>query len=336
MINKINKKVLYREILDYVMIAVGMLSYAIGWMVFLLPNHIGNGGVAGLASILQWGQNIPVSNTYFVLNAILLAIALKVLGLKFCIRTIYGVVMLTIMTRLIGPFCPSPGLLHDEPFMAAIIGASFCGVGLAFGLSYNGSSGGSDIVAAIVNKYRDISLGRVILLVDMTIVTGSYLVLHSWEQVIYGYVNLIVTSFVLDQVINSSRRSVQFLIISERYKEICDMISQGQPHRSSTIIDAKGYYTGNNIKIVIVVTRQREASYVYRMIDDIDPDAFVTQSQVMGVFGKGFDKFKVKKKSSNKNKQKAVNLAAEYTKEIRLIRGYVSAGFAFLLLGLLA
>ena len=311
MINKINKKFLYREILDYVMIAVGMLSYAIGWMVFLLPNHIGNGGVAGLASILQWGQNIPVSNTYFVLNAILLAIALKVLGLKFCIRTIYGVVMLTIMTRLIGPFCPSPGLLHDEPFMAAIIGASFCGVGLAFGLSYNGSSGGSDIVAAIVNKYRDISLGRVILLVDMTIVTGSYLVLHSWEQVIYGYVNLIVTSFVLDQVINSSRRSVQFLIISERYKEICDMISQGQPHRSSTIIDAKGYYTGNNIKIVIVVTRQREASYVYRMIDDIDPDAFVTQSQVMGVFGKGFDKFKVKKKSSNKNKQKAVKLAAE-------------------------
>ena len=308
MINKINKKVLYREILDYVMIAVGMLSYAIGWMVFLLPNHIGNGGVAGLASILQWGQNIPVSNTYFVLNAILLAIALKVLGLKFCIRTIYGVVMLTIMTRLIGPFCPSPGLLHDEPFMAAIIGASFCGVGLAFGLSYNGSSGGSDIVAAIVNKYRDISLGRVILLVDMTIVTGSYLVLHSWEQVIYGYVNLIVTSFVLDQVINSSRRSVQFLIISERYKEICDMISQDQPHRTSTIIDAKGYYTGNDIKIVIVVTRQREASYVYRMIDDIDPDAFVTQSQVMGVFGKGFDKFKVKKKSPNKNKPKATNL----------------------------
>ena len=153
------------------------------------------------------------------------------------------------------------------------------------------------IVAAIVNKYRDISLGRVILLVDMTIVTGSYLVLHSWEQVIYGYVNLIITSFVLDQVISSSRRSVQFLIISEKYKEICDMISSEQPHRTSTIIDAKGYYTGHDMKVVIVVTRQREASYVYRMIDEIDPDAFVTQSQVMGVFGKGFDKFKVKHKT---------------------------------------
>ena len=294
MINNINKKVLYREIMDYVMIAVGMFSYAIGWMIFLLPNHIGNGGVAGFASIVNWGQGIPVSYTYFVLNAILLAVALKILGWKFCVRTIYGVV---ILTRVLGSAFPHPMLLHGQPFMSAIIGAVFCGVGLAFGLSYNGSSGGSDIVAAIVNKYRDISLGRVILLVDMTIVTGSYLVLHSWEQVIYGYVNLIITSFVLDQVISSSRRSVQFLIISEKYKEICDMISSEQPHRTSTIIDAKGYYTGHDMKVVIVVTRQREASYVYRMIDEIDPDAFVTQSQVMGVFGKGFDKFKVKHKT---------------------------------------
>ena len=224
MINNINKKVLYREIMDYVMIAVGMFSYAIGWMIFLLPNHIGNGGVAGFASIVNWGQGIPVSYTYFVLNAILLAVALKILGWKFCVRTIYGVVILTILTRVLGSAFPHPMLLHGQPFMSAIIGAVFCGVGLAFGLSYNGSSGGSDIVAAIVNKYRDISLGRVILLVDMTIVTGSYLVLHSWEQVIYGYVNLIITSFVLDQVISSSRRSVQFLIISEKYKEICDMI----------------------------------------------------------------------------------------------------------------
>ena len=292
MINNINKKVLYREIMDYVMIAVGMFSYAIGWMIFLLPNHIGNGGVAGFASIVNWGQGIPVSYTYFVLNAILLAVALKILGWKFCVRTIYGVVILTILTRVLGSAFPHPMLLHGQPFMSAIIGAVFCGVGLAFGLSYNGSSGGSDIVAAIVNKYRDISLGRVILLVDMTIVTGSYLVLHSWEQVIYGYVNLIITSFVLDQVISSSRRSVQFLIISEKYKEICE-----QPHRTSTIIDAKGYYTGHDMKVVIVVTRQREASYVYRMIDEIDPDAFVTQSQVMGVFGKGFDKFKVKHKT---------------------------------------
>ena len=116
MINKINKKVLYREILDYVMIAVGMLSYAIGWMVFLLPNHIGNGGVAGLASILNWGQGIPVANTYFILNAILLAIALKVLGLKFCIRTIYGVVMLNGYHKGYGYCLSSSGTLTWATF----------------------------------------------------------------------------------------------------------------------------------------------------------------------------------------------------------------------------
>ncbi len=296
---KISRKVLYREILDYVMIALGCLFYGIGWTIFLLPNHIGNGGVAGLSSIIYWGTGTPVYVTYFVMNAVLLTAALKTLGLRFCIKTIYGVIVLTLVTGLIRQFVPNPTILHDQPFMTALIGAIFCGLGLGFCLSYNGSSGGSDIVAAIVNKYRDISLGRVIILVDMTIVTLSYLVLRSWDQVIYGYVCLIITALVLDQVVNAGRRSVQFLIISERYQEICDMISSTPPHRGCTIIDAKGYYSGKSTKVVIVVTRQREAGLLYRMIDDIDPHAFVTQSQVMGVFGEGFEKFKVKHKNSN-------------------------------------
>ena len=145
----------------------------------------------------------------------------------------------------------------------------FCGVGIGYGLSFNGSTGGSDIVAAIVNKYRDISLGRVVLLCDMIIVTFSYVALHSWEQVIYGYVVLIITAFVLDQVVNSGRRSVQFLIISERYDEICERITADPPHRGCTVIDAHGYYSGNNLK-------------------------------VLGVYGKGFDHFKVKRHHGEK------------------------------------
>lgn len=188
--------------------------------------------------------------------------------------------------------------------MACIIGSCFCGIGLGFGLSYHGSSGGSDIVAAIINKYRDISLGRVILLVDMIIVTLSYLVLKSWEQVIYGYVGLIVVSFVLDQVVNMGKRSVQFLIISERYDEICQRITSTPPFRGCTMIDAKGYYSGNNLKLVILVAKQREASQVYSLIDEIDPNAFVTQTAVSGVYGNGFDKFKVKR-----NKKRAEELA---------------------------
>lgn len=299
----LNKKALFREITDYVMIAIGMLSYSIGWSIFLLPNNITVGGVAGLSSIIYWWQHIPVQTTYFAVNILLLAAALKVLGLKFCIKTIFGVSMMTLFVAILRNAFPHPTILHEEPFMASIIGSCFCGVGLAFGLSNGGSSGGSDIVAAMINKHKDISLGRVILLTDIVIVTLSYLVLHNWELVIYGYVILFITSFVLDQVINSNRRSVQFLIISEKYEEICHRIVNEPPYRGCTLVDATGYYTGNNLRLVIVVTKQRESALLFRLIDDIDPNAFVTQSAVIGVYGRGFDHFKIRKKQTKKIRQ---------------------------------
>ncbi|WP_315320995.1 YitT family protein [Prevotella aurantiaca] len=307
----ISKKVLYRETIDYIMIAIGCISYSIGWTIFLLPNDISTGGVAGLSSIVFWAFNIKVSYTYFSLNALLLVVALKTLGWRFCVKTIYGVIVMTISVGLLREYVPDPTIMKGEPFMAALIGSLFCGTGLGFCLSYNGSSGGSDIVAAIVNKYRDISLGRVLILVDTSIVTLSYVVLKDWERVIYGYLSLVIVSFVLDQVVNSGRRSVQFLIISERYNEICKQITETPPHRGCTIIDAHGYYSGQTTKVVLVVTRQREARVLYHLINDIDPQAFVTQSQVMGVFGQGFDKFKVKSKNNNKKSNEATALKTE-------------------------
>lgn len=301
----ISKKLLYREIIDYVMIAVGMMSYAIGWAIFLLPNNIGNGGVAGLSSIIYWGTGTPITYTYFLMNVVLLAIALKVLGWRFCVRTIYGVVTLTICTWLVRHFFPHPMILHSQPFMVTIIGGLFCGVGVGFGLAFYGSSGGSDIVAAMVNKYRNISLGRVILLVDIIIVTLSYLVLHDWEHVIYGYITLFTIAFVVDQVVSVGRQSVQFLIISERYEEIAEKISGGAIPRGCTFLDAEGYYTGHKTKLILTVTRKREAPAMYRLVDEIDPHAFVTQSQVTGVYGNGFDRLKVKhkKRSLKQNKE---------------------------------
>ena len=174
------KKILNSEFFDYVMIAIGMMAYGMGWTLFLLPNDITTGGVAGVSSLLYWGMEVPVQVSYFGVNALLLLGALKVLGFRFCLKTIYAVGVLTLLLSFLTNLGKEMHLLQDQPFMASIIGAIFCGSGVGLGLSFNGSTGGTDIVAAIVNKYRDISLGRVILLCDIFIITCSYLVFHDF------------------------------------------------------------------------------------------------------------------------------------------------------------
>lgn len=289
---KINKKVA-DEVRDYIMITIAMVCYCIGWNIFLLPNNITTGGVPGISSVVYWGTGIPVQTTYFVINAALLLAALKILGLRFCLKTIYAVLLLTTLTTFARSNTGSMHLLTDQPFMASIIGAIFCGSGVGIGLSFNGSTGGTDIVAAIVHKYRDISLGRVVMMCDIVIITSSYLVFHNWEQVIYGYVVLLVTAFCIDQVVNAMHRSVQFFIISDKYKEIASRIAVF-PHRGATVIEAHGFYTGHEVKMLFIMAKRRESNVIFRIINEIDPKAFVTETNVIGVYGEGFDKFKVK------------------------------------------
>ena len=292
---KLTKASIATEVRDYVVIAIGMLSYCIGWGIFLLPNNITTGGVAGVSSILFWGTGIPVQTSYFIINAILLVIALRVLGWKFCVKTIYAVTVLTVGVALVTANYHGH-LLSDQPFMAAIIGSVFCGCGAGLGLSSNGSTGGTDIIAAIINKYRDISLGRVIMICDVIIISSSYLVLEDWEKVIYGYVVLYVTAFCIDQVVNSRRSSVQFFIISDRWREIGERINR-EPHRGCTIIDAQGFYSGKEVKMLFVLAKRSQSNLIFHIINDVDPAAFVSQSAVIGVYGEGFDKFKVSRKS---------------------------------------
>jgi uncharacterized membrane-anchored protein YitT (DUF2179 family) len=186
--------------------------------------------------------------------------------------------------------------------MAALIGAIFCGSGIGLALSYNGSSGGTDIVAAIINKYRDISLGRIIMIIDIIIISSSYLVLHNWEKVIYGYVVLCVSSFCVDQVFESRRKNVQFFIISKKYKEIASRIAV-YPHRGATVIEAHGFYTGRDVKMLFIMAKRREKNIIFNLINEIDPNAFVTESNVRAVVGEGFDQFKVHNKSQSSKKE---------------------------------
>lgn len=289
----ISKATVFKEVRDYVMIAIAMLSYCIGWTVFLLPNNITTGGVAGVSSILFWATGIPVGLSYFGINAVLLLIALKVLGWRFCVKTVYAVTVLTVGLAFVQQHYEAH-LLADQPFMAAIIGAVFCGCGVGLGLSVGGSTGGTDIIAAIINKYHDISLGRVILICDVFIISSSYFVLNDWEKVIYGYVVLYVTAFCVDQVVNSSRSSVQFFIVSQKWEEIGRRINMA--HRGCTVIDGTGFYTGHEVKMLFVLAKRRESSTIFHIINDVDPEAFVSQSAVIGVYGEGFDHFKVRSK----------------------------------------
>ena len=236
--NNTNKAKAWTEAKDYVMITIAMLSYCIGWAIFLLPNNITTGGVAGVTSILYWATGIPVQFSYFVINAILLLFALRILGWKFCVKTVFAVVVLTVAVGIVTENYQSH-LLADQPFMAAIIGSVFCGCGVGLGLSNNGSTGGTDIIAAIVNKYRDISLGRVILICDVIIISSSYFVLKDWEKVIYG-----------------------------------------------------------EVKMLFVLAKRRQSDVIFRIINEIDPSAFVSQSAVIGVYGEGFDRFKVRRQKS--------------------------------------
>ncbi|KXB81449.1 hypothetical protein HMPREF3034_01836 [Prevotella sp. DNF00663] len=290
MMLRTDRRAVTNEIKDYLMILIGMVSYVMGWTIFLLPNNITTNGVPGIASVLYWGLGIPVQYTYFTLNAILLAIALRVLGLKFCMKTIYAVFVLTVSTAFFRN-CVHVHLLENQPFMASIIGAIFCGSGIGLSFSFNGSTGGTDIVATIINKYKDISLGRVIMMCDIFIISSSYFVFHNFEQVIYGYVVLWVTAFCIDQVVNSMRRSVQFFIISDKYKEIASRINVS-PRRGATVIDAHGFYSGHEVKMLFILAKKRESGVIFHIINEIDPSAFVSQSNVIGVYGNGFDKFK--------------------------------------------
>ena len=287
---RINAK---REVRDYLMIALGMVLYGIGWTLFLLPQDITASGVPGIASIVYFATGLPVQYVYLGVNVVLLLVSIWQLGWKFSIKTVFAVFTLSTFLAIIQEITKDVRLLDDQPFMACVLGASFCGTGIGIAFSNNGSTGGTDIIAAVVHKYRDVTLGQVMRIMDLTIITSSYLVLHDWEKVVYGYVTLFISSFVLDQVVNSARQSVQFFIISEKYEEIGKHINQ-YPHRGVTVINASGFYTGREIKMLFVLAKKRESTIIFRLIKDIDPQAFVSQSAVIGVYGEGFDRIKVK------------------------------------------
>lgn len=301
-----NHQYILREVKDYIMIFLGLLLYTFGWCVFLLPYEIVTGGVTGISAVIFYATRFPIENTYLFINVALLLMALKILGLKFMIKTIYAIVVLYFMLKYAQVLMTDPEtggfyqvLGPDQPFMSLIIGCCFTGTALAVVFLNNGSTGGTDIVAACVNKYYNLSLGQVLILVDLCII-GSCLfipefgtVLERTYKVVFGLCTMAIENFMLDYVMNSRRESVQFMVFSRKYQEIANAIGTKMEH-GVTILDGHGWYTGDEVKVLCILAHKRESITMQRIIKMIDPNAFVSQSVCVGVWGEGFDEMKVK------------------------------------------
>lgn len=283
------------SIKTYVVIAFGLLINSIAWTAFLLPHQISGSGVSGIGAIVYYATGIPMGYTYLAINVILILIALKILGARFGIKTIYAVllsaIMLTVLQRLI------PEAVVKEKFMSAILGGMLCGAGLGIVFTQGGSTGGTDIIALIINKYRNISPGRIILMCDVFIISSSYVVLTNLESaqrietMVYGFVTMAIQAYTLDAILSGNRQSVQILIFSRHYEQIADQISTTM-RRGVTVLDGTGWYTKEPQKVIITLVRKQEASDLYRIIKSIDKKAFITVANVMGVYGKGFEELK--------------------------------------------
>lgn len=296
----ISTKKLLMSSRDYLMIILGVLLYGFGFSAFILPEHVVIGGVTGLGTIVYFltGKTYLIGVTQYVINLVLLGIAWRTIGKNFVFRTIFGATVISIVTTFMPGMFDGP-LVAGQPFMNVIIGAVLSGIALGIIFVHNGSTGGTDIVAAIVAKKTNVTIGRTMLYVDFGIISSSYLFFHQITTVVYGFIVLFVTTYVVDLMINTNRQAVQFLIISKKWEKIANAINH-YGRRGVTVLDGMGWYTKHSVKILLVVSRKIESVTIFRIVKSIDSEAFITQANVNGVYGQGFDELKLKKDESLK------------------------------------
>lgn len=287
----------------YFLITLGCLTYVTAWTIFLIPNKIVGGGVSGIASLIFFGtgEGFPVSYTFFIVNTILLIFGMRMLGKDFGIKTVYSVIVATLgfeyIPMIFNSIDPNfiSNLSENGPLTLAIFGGVVSGMGVGINFMQGGSTGGTDIIALMVNKRYNLSPGKVIAYIDLIIIGSSFLIFQDITKVIYGYVQLGVMSFALDWVISGSKQSVQIFIFSKKYDVIADKITT-EAHRGVSVLSATGWFTKEDSKVLMILARKYEANNIYRIIKSVDKDAFISVGSVMGVFGKGFEQIKVAKR----------------------------------------
>ena len=286
---------------DYLLIALGALVYSVSFSIFLQPNSLVTGGATGISAIIHYATGIQISYPYAILNTILLILGIKILGGRFGAKTIFAVAMLTIFLRIIPEVLPGDFVneisVSNGKLLSAIIGGGINALGTSLMIAHGGSSGGTDIIALIVNKIKGTPTALVILIVDVAIIASSLIIPtdEGWgarvATVIYGYINIGVYSYVLDRIINTNKQCVQLFVFSRNFAKIADRINT-ETGRGVSIIKAEGWYSKSEVEMMMIVAQRSQLAEIMRIVKEEDPASFYTVGNVMGVYGEGFQKIK--------------------------------------------
>ena len=284
-------------VLSYVLITLGIITYTFAWAAFMLPSKIIGGGVSGISSILYFllPIHIPVGIMNLVINAVLVLLGFKMLGSRFGVNTIYGIVMSSLMFIMWQQVLHVEQWFHVEEFgsfMCAILGGAICGAGIGLTFSMGGNSGGTDIIALIVSKYYNISPGKVIMYLDIVIIGCSFFVSHKIENVVFGYIVMVTMTYVLDMVIDGNKQSYQVMVFSPKSREIGDAITK-EVGRGATLLEGEGCYSGKEQQVLMLIVHKTDKPHVMQIINRIDSTAFISVAKVQGVYGKNFEKLKL-------------------------------------------
>lgn len=282
---------------SYLVITFGILCYTFAYSALLLPSKIISGGVTGISSIIYFlsGETIPVGIANFVINAILFLVGLKFLGTKFGVNTIYGIVLSSLFFLMWQQGLHAETFFNVEqfgPFMCCVIGGAMCGFGLGLAFSMGGNTGGTDIIALVLSKYYNVTPGKVILYCDLVIIACTFFVSHKVENVVFGYIVMVLCSYTLDLVLDGSKQSYQIMIFSQKADEISDAIVK-EIGRGVTIVDAHGGYSRKEQKVLIVIAHKTDKQNIMHVVGNLDPNAFISVAKAQGVYGRNFEKLKL-------------------------------------------
>ncbi len=280
---------LRKEVQSYIILTIGLAIGTIGWAGFIIPSKIVGGGVIGIATVFHFLTGLDIGIMAFAMNALLILLAIKVIGSSFGIKTIYAIAVFSLFLSLISHYVDGP--LVSEKIMATLTGSILAGTGSGIVFLNGGSTGGSDIIALMINKYRNITLGRLLLYIDAIVISSSFFLFKSIEAMVYGFVTMAIIAYTVDVIISGTKQTVQFFIFSDKHEELQHHIIH-VAKRGLTILPGQGGYSGHEVKVLMVIARKSESQIILRIIKKIDPQAFITMGSVMGVYGQGFESIK--------------------------------------------